>query len=96
MDGPDLRPVKISELQNIGPVSAGWLNEIGLYTLSDLEEIGAVEAYRQIKARGHKATLNIVYGIQGAIINCPWNHLPPYMRDRLKAEVEVIKKSQDG
>lgn len=84
------RVARLSELQNIGPKSEAWLNEIGVFTLTDLEKIGPIKAYRQIKASGHNASLNLAYAIQGAIINCPWNHLPPDMRRRLRQEVAKL------
>ncbi len=88
---------KLSQLLNIGPKSAAWLNEIGINTLNDLEQIGPIEAYRQVKARGHNATLNLVYALQGAIINCPWNHLPPEIRDDLRRQVAAMKEERkDG
>jgi len=83
----------ISELDNLGPRSQEWLNAIGIYTMADLEEIGAVEAYRQLKELDYPVTLNLVYGIQGAIINCPWNHLPPDIRDSLKKQVSEVNAS---
>jgi len=86
--------IYLADLENIGPKSTAWLNEIGVYTLSDLEEIGPIEAYRQIRDRGHPATLNLVYGIQGAIINCPWNHLPPDIRARLRDQVTALKEEK--
>jgi len=86
------KPVELSELKNLGPKSRAWLNEIGVFTLADLEEIGPVEAYRQIKGRGHNASLNLVYGIQGAIIGTPWNHLPLDIRERLRREVRELNE----
>ena len=80
----------ISDLQNLGPRSQEWLNAIGIHTLTDLEEVGAVEAYRQLKELDYPVTLNLVYGIQGALLNCPWNHLPPGVRDDLKAQVSEL------
>ncbi len=80
----------LSELDNLGPRSQEWLNAIGIYSLTDLEEIGAVEAYRQLRELDYPATLNLVYGIQGAIMNCPWNHLPPDIRESLKDQVSEL------
>ena len=82
----------ISELNNLGPRSREWLNAIGIFTLSDLESIGAVEIYRQLRELDYPVTLNLVYGIQGAIMNCPWNQLPPEIRDDLRRQVEEIRK----
>ncbi|MEZ4672488.1 MAG: TfoX/Sxy family protein [Anaerolineae bacterium] len=76
-------------IMNIGPKTTVWLNEIGIYTLKDLEAIGAVEAYRRLKAsRPQEVTLNALWGLQGAILNLHWNALPPDMKAELKAQVE--------
>ena len=90
------RPVQLSELENLGPKSQAWLNEIGIFSLGDLEKIGPVEAYRQVKLRGHKASLNLVYAIQGAIIGTPWNHLPLDMRERLRREVKELNERAEN
>ena len=72
-----------------------WLNAIGIYTFSDMESVGAVEIYRQLRELGYPASLNLVYAIHGAIINCPWNHLPPDIRDDLRAQIAQFK-NQNG
>jgi hypothetical protein len=77
----------LSDLANIGPRSQEWLNAIGLHSLADLENVGAVEVYRQLRELDFPVTLNLVYAIQGAIMDCPWNHLPPDIRESLKSQV---------
>ena len=80
----------LSDLPNIGPRSQEWLNTVGLYVLSDLEDVGAVEVYRQLKELDFPVTLNLVYAVQGAIMGCPWNHLPPDIRENLKSRVLAL------
>lgn len=86
---------QLSDLHSFGPASQHWLNTIGIYTLSDLEKIGAVEAYRQLKQLGFPVSLNLVYAIEGAILNTPWNHLPPDIRQRLKKQVQQLNLQPD-
>ena len=77
-------------LRNIGPKTQGWLHEIGIDTLADLEALGAVEAYKRLKAaRPQQVSLNALWGLQGAILNIHWNALPPDMKADLKAQVEA-------
>jgi DNA transformation protein len=85
---------KLSNLPNLGPKSSMWLNAIGIYTFSDMESVGAVEIYRQLRELGYPASLNLVYAIHGAIINCPWNHLPPDIRDDLRAQIAQFKNQK--
>mgnify|MGYP001292912193 CR=1 FL=1 len=78
----------IKKLPNIGPKSAQWLEAVGIKTLEDLEELGAVEAYRRVKARfPGRVSLNMLWGLQGALLDLPWNELPPEMKEKLRKEL---------
>jgi len=79
---------ELSKLRNIGKVSETWLNEVGIYTWVDLEKTGAIEAYRLVRVRGHNASLNLVYAVQGAIMDLHWTDLPFELKEQLKREVE--------
>jgi DNA transformation protein len=77
------------KIRNIGPKTISWLHEIGVHTQADLEDLGAVEVYKRLKAAfPHKVSLNALYGLQGAILNIHWNDLPPDMKAELKAQVQ--------
>ncbi len=79
----------MTPIKNMGPKSRVWLHEIGIDTLEDLEAIGAVEAYRRLKAsRPTEVSLNALWGLQGALLNIHWNALPPDMKADLRAQVE--------
>ena len=76
------------KLKNIGPKSSAWLNEAEIYTLSDLEIVGPVEAYRRVEALGYRPSLNLLYAMQAAILDISWIELPPEMRQSLRQQVE--------
>lgn len=78
---------KLSRLKNIGPKSEQWLNAIGVHTLDDLEELGAVAAFSQLKARGFPVTLNLVWAIEATVRGIHWRDLPQADKDRLKDEL---------
>ena len=80
------RDQAIEGLRNLGPVSCKWLHAIGVQTRSDLVELGAVAAYKLLKALGYNATLNLVYAIEGALRGLDWNRLPAAVAARLKAD----------
>ena len=75
----------IDKLLNLGPASARWLSAIGVHTRRDLEKLGAVDAYALLKAHGYKASLNLVYAIEGALTGRDWNRLPAKRKAQLKA-----------
>jgi DNA transformation protein len=80
---------KPGKLQSFGPKSTVWLNSIGIYTLEDVEAIGVVEVYRRLKeAYPHKVTLNILYGLQAAVLGIPWQAITPEMKAELRAQVD--------
>jgi DNA transformation protein len=62
---------------------------VGIQTEADLEALGAVEAYRRVKAAfPGRVSLNLLWGLQGALLDLPWNELPPEMKEKLKREVD--------
>ena len=61
-------PVRLSHLINIGSKTERWLNEIGIYTKQQLQEIGPVEAWKRIKrVHPERATDTLLYMLQGAL-----------------------------
>jgi DNA-3-methyladenine glycosylase I len=80
-----IRTGTLTELRNLGPASTRWLNAIGVRTRRDLEKLGAVGAYAILKANGYRASLNLVYAIEGALRGCDWKRLPAKRKAQLKA-----------
>ena len=80
---------ELSKLKGIGPKTTEWLNDIGVYTLEDIEALGVVEVYKRLKrAYPHKVSLNALYGLQAAVLDTHWNALSPDMKAELRAQVE--------
>lgn len=71
------------KLRNIGPKSAAWLRQVGLRTLEDLSEAGAVGAYMKVRRAGFKPSLNLLYALEGAILDCHWQDIPDERRSEL-------------
>jgi TfoX C-terminal domain len=78
----------ISKLKNMGPKSVTMLEKIGIHTREELEEIGAIEAYKKLKLAGETPGHSFVYAIEGALLNKPWDALPAEKRFQLKAMIE--------
>ena len=76
-------------MRNMGPKSSEWLASIGVHTLDDVLSLGVVETYKRVKAAyPEKVSLNLLYGLQAALLDLPWNELPPDMKEELKRQVE--------
>ena len=74
---------------NIGPKSREWLASIGVHTMDDVVQIGVVETYKRVKAAYHeKVSLNLLYGLQAALLDLPWTELPPDIKEELKRQAE--------
>jgi len=57
---------ELQHLKNLGKTSAQWLHAVGIHSASDLKRLGAVDAYRAVKARGFRASKVLLYAIEGA------------------------------
>ena len=76
-------------MKNIGPKSSEWLASVGIHTLDDVAKLGVVETYKRVKAAyPEKVSLNLLYGLQAALLDLPWNELPPDIKAELKKQVE--------
>lgn len=76
-------------MKNLGPKSREWLASVGVHTLDDVVNLGVVETYRRVKAAyPKKVSLNLLYGLQAALLDLPWNELPPDIKQELKQQVE--------
>ena len=76
------------KLRNIGPKSAAWLRQVGLRTEDELRAIGALEAFMRVKRAGFKPSLNLLYALEGALLDCHWQEVPEARRSELSRVVE--------
>ena len=81
--------VPVSALRNIGPISSQWLNNVGIFTASDLAHLGSVIAFRIIRESGYPATLNLLYGLEAALRDIDWRELDVSEKERLRRESGV-------
>lgn len=72
-----------AKLRNIGPKSMAWLRQTGIRTLEDLQGVGALAAYVRIKRAGFKPSLNLLYALEGALLDCHWQEIPDSRRSEL-------------
>lgn len=79
---------KLSDYKNLGKKSETLLNQVGIFTIEDIEAIGVVEVWKRVKAIQPKASL--MGALQGALMNIHWNLLP----DEIKADIRRQWKSE--
>ena len=75
---------ELTILPNVGKVLEKNLNEIGIYTVKQLRDIGSKEAFIRIKIFDPGACLHMLYGLQGAIDGIKDSLLPESTKYDLK------------
>jgi len=81
--------VSTVKLRNIGPKSAAWLRQVGLRTREDLEAVGAIDAFMRVKRAGFRPSLNLLYALEGALLDCHWQEVPEARRNELVLAAEA-------
>ncbi len=72
-----------AKLRNIGPKSAAQLRQVGVRTIDDLRALGSLEAFIKLKRAGFKPSLNLLYSLEGALLDCHWQQVPEERRSEL-------------
>ena len=85
---------ELQHLRNLGKTSAQWLHAVGIHSASDLKRLGAVDAYRAVKARGFRASKVLLYAIEGALLDVHWNDIPVDRKEALNKQVDVLSPTR--
>lgn len=80
---------QLQTLRNLGRTSAQWLHAAGIRDEQSLRELGAVQAFRNVRARGFRPSLVLLYAIEGALLDVHWNQLSPAHKARLRQLLEA-------
>lgn len=85
----------LSRLANLGPKSAAMLAAAGINDLAQLQALGAVRAWLQVKKHEPRASLNLLWALEGALSGKGWQQVAREDRLRLLQEVEFIQGNGD-
>ena len=75
---------KLSNLPNIGKIAERQLNDIGINTKEELEELGSKETWLKIKEIDSSACYHKLCALEGAIQNIRWFDLSQNDKKNLK------------
>jgi hypothetical protein len=78
-------------LPSIGPVSKRMLAAAGITSIETLRRLGAVEAYRQVRAHDPRASLNLLWALEGVLTGRPWEDVA--RNDRLSLLLQLENRS---
>src|SRR5687767_1839450 len=76
-------------LLGLGPVSLRVLRAAGITTRADLERLGPVKAYIAAKRVEPRVTLNLLWGIAGALTDTHWTKLAADYRSTLLLDYDA-------
>lgn len=82
---------QLERLRNLGPRSAAWLNLVGIHSISNLREIGALPAFLKVEEAGLAPSLNLLWALEGALRNCHWTQLEPGLRAALLLSIDAAR-----
>jgi len=80
------------ELKNLGPKSLEMLAKAGIHSGEDLKRQGAVMAYARTKAVCPKASLNLLWALEGALTGRDWKLVAETDRASLLMALEDVQR----
>lgn len=84
--------VGLADLTNLGTKSQAMLAKAGIKTAQDLKRLGAVMAYAKTKAACPKASLNLLWALEGALSGRPWQQVAETDRASLLMALEDVQR----
>ncbi len=91
MSNTNLDRGRIADMKNLGPESAERIVAVGIADADGLRAVGAAAAYRRVKSRFPDDTsLNLLWAMQGALMEIHWHEVPIEIKRQLLAELENL------
>ncbi len=78
----------LADVPNLGPASQAMLCKAGIADFAALQALGAVRAYVQTKAACPKASLNLLWALEGALSGRTWQDVAAHDRASLLMALE--------
>jgi len=85
---------ELGKLRNIGAKTVAKLAGIGITSPAQLEELGAAETYRRLRAQ-RPVNIAMLWALQGALLGLPWYDLPPEIKQALLEELDGHRDAKD-
>lgn len=91
--GAKARTAASLQLPNLGPRSREMLQQAGVGSFETLQKLGAVAAYLQVRRKNPRASLNLLWALEGALSGLPWQEVARQHRTSLLLALEQAEKS---
>ena len=70
-----------------------WLEAVGVRTLEDIEDLGPVEVYLRVEDAGFHPGRNLLWSLQGAVLDLSWSEIPKDMKAQLDRDVTDARRA---
>lgn len=90
------KATKAPVLAQLGPASQAMLAQAGIVDDSTLRRLGAVQAYARTKATCPRASLNLLWALEGALSGRPWREVADTDRASLLMALEDVRHLPSG
>ncbi len=77
------------KLKNLGEKSADMLVNVGITSPQQIEDLGAVAVYKRLREHHHVSRV-MLWALQGALMDIPYNQLPDDIKQDLLYELDRI------
>jgi DNA transformation protein len=81
----------IAGLPNLGPKSKEMMAAANITTVAQLRKLGAVAAYARVKQINARASLNLLWALEGALTGLPWQTVAREHRTSLLLALEQLQ-----
>jgi len=78
----------VDDLPGLGPKSRAMLAAAGIATIDDLRRLGAVAAFARVRVSDARASLNLLWGLEGALGGLHWREVARTHRTSLLLALE--------
>jgi DNA transformation protein len=75
-------------LRNLGPRSEQLLASAGITTVAQLRKLGSVAAYARVRRVSGSVSLNLLWALEGALTDLPWQEVARVHRTSLLLALE--------
>jgi DNA transformation protein and related proteins len=83
-------------IRNLGPRSTSWLHDAGIDSLEQLRKLGPELAYWKVRALGHPATKNLLWGLVAACLDKDWRELTAAEKHHALARVAALSDTANS
>lgn len=77
-----------SALNGLGPRSGQMLTDAGITSIKQLQQLGAVSAFAQVRQTHPNVSLNLLWALEGALTRQHWQQIARHERERLLLMLE--------